>query len=1426
MGDSEIDVRISQSLNLQSPISNPQYPISPLLLYNRRMENPAAYIPLDRRRALAAGTELPTHTTGAALFADISGFTPLTESLAQAFGPRRGADELTRRLNEVYTAIIGPVHSFGGAVIGFSGDAISCWFDDQNDPTAGLLRACAAAQAIQRAMAAFARLDYPGGQVSLAIKTAVAAGPIQRHVVGDPRIRLIDVLAGGVLERMAAAEQVAGQGELLVDGESARCWLNCLSGAWVERNGAQFFRVEGLRSPLTPEPPQSEIHLPDGVVRPWLLAPVYSRLASQQGRFLAELRPAAALFLRFDGLDFEANPDAGGQLDQYIRWVQAVVDRFEGSLIQLTTGDKGSYLYAAFGAPIAHDDDIPRAVFAALELAASPQRFPFLRSVGMGISHGRMRVGAYGSESRRTYGVLGDETNVAARLMMKAGPGQILVSQRVAEEVAERFRVQPLGAMRFKGKSEAQPVFAVAGERTLSGDEYRSLFPTRLEGRNAELERMGRVLTDVLAGSGQILRVQGEAGVGKSHLAAVFLEQAQGQGVQVAVGSCQSTGRDVAYGSVGVIARQLLGLVGQENRSPDAQIDQLHAAVSRLNPEWLVRLPLLGDLLRLPIPDNPTTAAFTPQLRQEALIALALEIVQARARQRPLLLFVEDLHWIDEASGQLVLALARIIRETPILLLLAHRPLGAESSSPLLAELLAMTAEAVIDLAELPPEGVAGLVGNRLGGPVDELALALIQVQAQGNAFFTEELVDALAESRMLVAQEGYWRLAPALLAQLQEDGCVQRVDGRWRLLADAPLSAVSLGMPDSIHGVVLSRLDRLPEDVKLTLKLASVIGRVFELDLLAAIHPTGPAPDALTPHIDTLSQRDFARLERPQPQATFIFKHNITQEVVYKTLLESQQQEIHTAVAERLESFAPQAIERLAFHYRHGDLSQPTVRGKALHYLDAAGRRARREYANETALGYVERALALESGWERLAAKVELLHILGRREAEQQTLAQLQAQPSPPDLTLQLLWGQFHEAVSDYPAALAAMERAAQAARSAGDTPGLIRVLGRTGLIHWRQGNYAEAGVVYGQALGLLAGASDWGAEEAEIRYGLGVLHRQQGKFAEAQAELEKTLALARRLENRPEEAKTLAAMATVAHLHRRDYDAALAYNQQALEIRRAIGDRAGEGSSLLAVGQTARALGRYDEALTLLQAAIAIQLSLGNRYWELVARIEVGIVYMLVGDTASSESELGHALEISRQIGSSVGSAYVLVNLGQTLRDAGRLEESTALLREGLVLARQQADRYLEAQYLSDLALTALTAAEYGQALDNAQRSLGILREMNLDVQTTTDLTTIAVASLACGDDSAALAAAQAALAILDECAGDGPDFPHRDYWRSAQVLAALGYTGEAAAAQAAARQILAEKAGKIADPAIRASFLQGVAFHREIGAGAGEG
>lgn len=282
------------------------------------MESPEAYIPIDRRFALAHGEVLPERTHGAALFADISGFTPLTDALVRSLGPQRGADELPRQLNHVYDALIAEVDRNHGSVIGFSGDAITCWFDGDDGQ-----RAVACGFAMQAAMQRFAAVPIPDGTtVALSIKVAIASGPVRRFLVGDPKIQLLDVLAGKTVQRLAAAEHMARAGEVVLDPETDHALRDRSTVVDRRTDGvldAPFAVLGQLSAGIAPQPWPEPRRLRRALVRPWLLRPVYERMRGGNGEFLTELRPAVALFLRFGGIDYDADDAASAKLDRYIR---------------------------------------------------------------------------------------------------------------------------------------------------------------------------------------------------------------------------------------------------------------------------------------------------------------------------------------------------------------------------------------------------------------------------------------------------------------------------------------------------------------------------------------------------------------------------------------------------------------------------------------------------------------------------------------------------------------------------------------------------------------------------------------------------------------------------------------------------------------------------------------------------------------------------------------------------------------------------------------------------------------------------------------------------------------------------------------------------------------------------------------------------
>ena len=428
-------------------------------------ETVSVYIPMDRRQALARGATLPERTRGAALFADISGFTPLTEVLARELGFQRGAEELTRQLNRVYTALIDEVHRYGGSVVSFSGDAITCWFDADNG-----LRATACALAMQAAMQPLATLTTPTGTaISLAIKVAVTAGPVRRFLVGDPRLQYMDVLAGHLMDELAAAEHSTGRGEVVVSAAVAAELHDRLTV--VARRGAgaeQCAVISALAGDAAsaPWPELAPEAITEAQAEPWLLPPIFEKVRSGKSDLLCELRPAAMLFLRFGGLDYDADDEAGVKLDAYLHWVERVVDRHDGMLLQLIVGDKGSYLYIAFGVPVAHYDDTVRAVLAALELRSLPAALSFITSAQIGVTYGQVRAGAYGSPTQRAYGALGDKANLAARLMMQAAANEILCDEEIYQAAQAQIRFEPLPPVIVKGKAQPVAVYRPVGQRT------------------------------------------------------------------------------------------------------------------------------------------------------------------------------------------------------------------------------------------------------------------------------------------------------------------------------------------------------------------------------------------------------------------------------------------------------------------------------------------------------------------------------------------------------------------------------------------------------------------------------------------------------------------------------------------------------------------------------------------------------------------------------------------------------------------------------------------------------------------------------------------------------------------------------------------------------------------------------------------------
>lgn len=1161
-----------------------------------------AYLPPDRRDAIAADRELPAQTIGAALWADLSGFTPLTEMLVNQLGPRHGADELAFYLNRIYTALIVPVEAWGGSVIDFSGDAITCWFDADDGQ-----RAVSAAQAMQASMQPFENLRLrTGGIVSLGVKIAIACGPVRRFRVGDPNIQYIDTLAGITLDWLAVAGNFAHTGEILLN-EALSTQLPISEWRTDPETGRRF-AVLSHSAAIPVASADTAAYIPtltEEQIRPWVLPEVFACIQSGQGEFLTELCPAVALFICFEGLNYD-DALAGLALDTLVCHVQRILTEYGGTLLQLTIDNKGSYIYAAFGAPVAHEDDITRAAAAALKLRLLPEQVRGIHAVSMGMSQGLMRTGGYGSTTRRTYGVLGEDANLAARLMQQAAPGQILASESIWQADTD-FRWQTLPLLKIKGRQvlvEPAELLGWREQNALDLPQITVAFP--MIGRQAELALLEEKLALVRLGQGQIVSVVGEAGLGKSRFLAEILERASD--LTRYGGECQSYGTHSAYLPWQPILRALFGL--DQASSTVEQIRGVEQALAQINPHFIPRLPLLDVVLDLPIPDNGLTRDMDAKMRKTLRESLLVECVRAWAEQPPLILILEDLHWSDPLSLDLLMAVARAMQSFPVLILLAYRPPTESETDFFLPTLTGLAYHTRIDLVELVPVETEQLIASRLrnfgfDGPVPPMLVGRLSARAQGNPFYIEELLNYQHDRGLDPRDDSIW-----------EQG----------------------DLPESLHSLILSRIDQLSEQQQITIKAASVIGRLFRASWLYEYYPSLNAAQ-VTDDLVALHRQAFVVQDTPEPQLAYLFKHVIMQEVAYENLAYATRASLHAQFASYLEQVAGDGassfLDLLAYHYDRSE-----NKDRALHYLILAGQKAIRNYNISESQRYFENAFSLLPVVEH---------------SNQQALE------------IHTGLGDALALAGDYPKARVSFERAAQALALDENInyETVCSLQRKIGMTYECQGYYDQALACLDAARRALAqGGLDSPVELSQVLNDAGWVHFNCGDLGDAEKYLMQALQLAEKA-GRPDIVSSIYNRLGGVHYHQDHLQQAHDFVIKSIAIREEIGDILGVARSYGNLGNLCWKLGLWDEALDHFKHSAELQIKLGDEEGIIKLNNNLGLLQMDRGYIDEARQYLEDALTRAENIGHKLDIALTLHHISLTF---SMLDEWDAALAYGL--------------------------------------------------------------------------------------------------------------------------------------------------------------
>jgi len=680
-----------------------------------------------------------------------------------------------------------------------------------------------------------------------------------------------------------------------------------------------------------------------------------------------ETRLVTALFADISGFtpaSEQLSPE--GLTDLVNECFKVIVDticRYEGSVNRFI----GDCVLAFFGAPIAHENDPERAIRAALEMREEVTKLG--RSISVGINTGMMYIGPVGTDLHMEYTAEGYQINLARRLQESASAGQIVVGEATHKFTQRGFVFDELPPLSLRGISQSVQAYRVL--RALERPEKLR----GIEGLQAKLigrEREFAALIDaaevlINEGRGQIATVVGEAGIGKSRLVRELraclerrkmqdtrhetsdIRHETGEGrsevsslksqvsspesVLWLEGRCISIGQSVSFWPFIDMMRTYLGISGEdsEKQVADRLVQQMNDLFGQ-QAEGII--PYVGQMLSIKLPEQYQERiryAAPEQIRHQTLLRMR-DVFLALARRRPLILILEDMHWADDLSLDLLWVLMDELVAAPIMLVCIHRPERNHGSWQI--------------------DGVASSKHLERYTRISLRPLTLQQSQQMVESLLAVEDLPSETKSAILDKTEGNPFFVEEVIRWMMEQGVIFQEDGRWK----AKATIRELAVPDTIQSVILARIDRLHEEVKYVLQRASVIGRVFQRRLLSYISSQG---EALEEHLSELEDSELVYKEKIVPELEYAFKHALTQETTYQGLLLRQRSAFHERVGEGIETLYQEQIEeyyeQLAYHYSRSD-----NKGKAMEYLFKAGQKAVGRYANQEALVYFQSALDL----------------------------------------------------------------------------------------------------------------------------------------------------------------------------------------------------------------------------------------------------------------------------------------------------------------------------------------------------------------------------------------------------------------------------------------------------------------------------------
>ncbi|MGB9721396.1 MAG: AAA family ATPase [bacterium] len=851
------------------------------------------------------------------LFADISGFTAMSEKLARL--GKEGSEEVNKIINRFFDPLIKIIYKWNGDIYRFGGDAFLAFFPEKSEQYPASQRAIVAACEILNFVKTHSVTETKLGKFRIKVHIGLTKG-----IVYFQDLHNNFFLGGKSVNYLMQMIDLAGPGEIVVSPEVKKELADVVfeqkDGVWkyiyMKRKMPEpkSDKIEDPLAKIRDRVGELMTYIPDWLVKRIELKPYFDHKDGEH-------RKIAVVFLHFSGINYDHNPKKAEKiLSNFYKIVDATTRKYDGWTNALDIYKDSERILTVFGFPVAYEDDEKRAVLFTYEIL----NHPALKNLKLraGINSGSIFAAPVGNELRREYATLGDAVNLAARLAAKAENSTIVVSEPIFNKAYAIFDYKFLGEKEYKGKKSKIKTFTLIKKKQ---GEKKALSrwiseSEKIVGRENEINEIRRLINLCIRGKGQILSLTGEPGIGKSRLVQELMKLSEKTGYHIFKGNCISYGSAFSYHPWIDILNDFFNISPEDSIKIRAEkIKKQCMMVDKKLVDWL---PVIGEVIGVPFSETTLTKYLDAKLRKQRVFDIIFDFIKFVAQKKPVNLIIEDLHWADTASMELVNYIGRNIEELPILFTLVYRPLKKKE------EFNEKTWTTEIVLKELSKEASLELVGNLLSiKEIPDDLKKIIVNKSQGNPFYIEELVKSLIEQGYVIEEKG-----------------------RWQFKGDIKM----LQLPDTVEAVILSRIDRLELQDRDVLQVASILGREFDEFLLKGIYSENKV---LKKSLNNLERLDLIKQQKGGKQNKYFFKHILTQEVAYGTISFARRQELHrhtgTFIESQLKERKEEFLGLLSYHFYQG-----ADYDKSLLYSVEAGEKAKKVYANEEAIEFFTRAI------------------------------------------------------------------------------------------------------------------------------------------------------------------------------------------------------------------------------------------------------------------------------------------------------------------------------------------------------------------------------------------------------------------------------------------------------------------------------------